>query len=273
MNNKNRMILTCFAFLMGVFCGNAAPLPETSVPLPPYVVNAPASSSWTVTFKPKVASTPAQPPATNGTAVDQATVRTETKIQTTKHNQVRRMIITWSDGAVTEKWWIEDCYLYEVPGSPGVRMLLTKGVDPIIFALMEDYSQTDFPEFSWISVDNFLKTLPYGGKACHSFRIAPDPVSTPSESPKAPGSTTSKQDGVYIQAPQVKSRKSTGIMQAWIDSTTHLPVALDNGISLQTYSFDSSSPQELQLPARFAEVLKAYKDATEPPAKYQMKVN
>jgi hypothetical protein len=270
--NKNPVILTCFTFLLGHFGGIAAPLSETSAPLPPYIVNAPASSSWTITLKPKAASTPA-PPATNGTIVDQASTRTEAKIQTTKQNQVRRMLITRSDGAITEKWWIEDCYLYEVPGSPGVRMLLTKGGDTDILATMDDYSQTDFPEFSWINAGSFLKTLPYGGKTCHSFRTTPDPIPTPSETPKVPGSTASKPGGIYIQAPQAKSRKSSGLMQAWVDSTTHLPVALDNGVSLQTYTFDSSSSQPLQLPARFAEVFKAYKDATEPPAKYQMKVN
>ena len=60
---------------------------------------------------------------------------------------------------------------------------------------------------------------------------------------------------------------------AWIDAASQLPIAFDDGVNMQFYSFDPNPPASLEMPARFADAMTRKKKIAEELARDKMQAN
>jgi len=157
-------------------------------------------------------------------ATSQAAVAFALKqITVVKANGTRRTVSTWSNGTTTEQWIVPGFVLMEYPGQKEIQMLPDN--DSGAEKLLKSYSETDFPELNWLTSKNYIRMEPYAGNYCWVFMEA----------------GTSK--------------------KAWIDSTTKLPAAVDDGTTLMVYAFLAPPAKPPQMPDRFAKILNDYKAA------------
>jgi hypothetical protein len=272
MNKKVLSLLLSAAGL--VYAQDPDSLPP---PKPPFVRNAPAPSAWTITFKPKVTAKAAPAPGNGPSQEAQGAQLTLRAVQVFKAGDTRRMIFTWSNGTKTEKWWLKGLNLVEQPGNTGVLIINLGAVAWL--PGNETYSDTDFPEFRWIQASMYAPESadrdPSGMKRPHYLFRAPreatDPAATASSKPLTSAEQALRGNRMYLG--KRKGRNSRYGMRAWIDASTKLPIALDDTVNIETFSFDPNPPTSLELPSRFSDQLKKYKEAcpVPPPQQFDAK--
>jgi hypothetical protein len=185
-------------------------------------------AAWTVDVTPD--NTPSSSaPAAPGTQ----SIRQVKRAEVTQLGDVKRIVITWSDGKTTEKWSIPKLPVTfeEDPRNGVVTPFLNGG--PTI--LSDNFYLTyDSFAFDWISPQALKEKDPiyYQGKQCFHYEAS-------------------------VPAPMQKFALKK---EAWIDATTLLPVALDNGNSLSIFKFQEKPPTgPLTMPPAFEHAVSYYK--------------
>jgi hypothetical protein len=144
------------------------------------------------------------------------------KVDVTQVDNVKKISITWTDGQTTEEWSLPNLpVLFKEYPNGGVFSVSTASDE-----VKEDRANipSDAPDFSWISPQSLQEKDPisYQGKSCFHYK---------------------------------KSTK-----EAWIDETTLLPVAIENGNTLCVFTFQDKPPLGPLVPSqKVADEIKYYK--------------
>ena len=253
-------------------------------PKPPFVHNAPATAAWTVTYKPKKPKPAPTPAKGDGpAAAAQKAPRVLKAVQFFKAGNKRRVIYYWSDGTKNEKWLVNGAIFIEVQGDPDVREI-SGAMLPVMTPDLETYSDTDFPEFRWIQAGMFVPESaarePSGQNRPHYlFRSIPQPAPAEPDKPAKPAKPSRNAVDQMMLVETYKSfrgkrKKNTNSGScAWIDAASQLPIAFDDGVNMQFYSFDPNPPASLEMPARFADAMTRKKKIAEELARDKMQAN
>jgi hypothetical protein len=224
MNRAAYALASILAFVVGTY-GQDAGIPAPSLP---FVNNAPDYATWRVMYASKQAPAGANVSAVNShpDQADQAPMLLEVRVAKAKAD--RQDIFVWSDKQTTEHWIYQGLYLFNRLGASDVVVLPPNPGNQAIAALFPDYSSSDFPELSWLTLPNYKGVVNYSQRNCYLFQTA---------------------------------KNHEGLMkQAWIDVKTKFPVAVDDGTTTMTYTdFQEISTRDLRLPSSFAEALRAFK--------------
>jgi hypothetical protein len=135
---------------------------------------------------------------------------------------IRRDLVTWGNGSVTEIWWVE---------GPPLAMFESArhGKVSVIKADEARHARYDESAFSWLKENNYLGVKSYLKKSCD-----------------------------YYQSTQTDLEGKQFTVRAWIDPKTRRPTALYNGSDLVSFDFDSASVEPLTLPQKFEIEMKRY---------------
>jgi hypothetical protein len=155
------------------------------------------------------------------------------KAEVTQVNDVKKIELTWSDGKTTEKWTIPrlPVEFEQDPRDGRVSSFQNGGMHQILTKFFQSY---DSFAFDWVSPTTLQEKEPvtYKGKQCFHY------LST----------ATAPDSGISFKR------------EAWIDATTSLPVAYDNGAFLSTYTFAPKPPTgPLEFPPAFKTSIHYYK--------------
>ena len=132
--------------------------------------------------------------------------------------KLRRDTITWSDGSTDQMWWIRN--LPYVMTEKGGQVGCTKASD--LWQVRFDASS-----FEWVSAKTYLGKKSYQGSDCQYYEMK---IVDPDGGP-------------------------TRIFRAWVDHSSHLPLAFDNGFITVSFTFPKGGPiAPLQMPANFQEM-------------------
>jgi hypothetical protein len=223
---------------------------EIPPPSPPFLSRLPDHAAWRITYTSKQAPTPTPPVgaanATNAVpAAPQPRVLKE--VDGVKMDQTRQEIYQWSDKQTTEHWSYGGSYLLTQLDNPGVYIFKPSLTNPGITATIPDYSVSDFPEFSWVSLENYKSIVIYQQHKCYFFQaqkqsVAPTPFPLPASVKSLP----------------------VPVKQAWIDVKTKLPVALNDGTVLGVYAIREIPQRDMELPPKFAEEYAKWQKAWAP---------
>lgn len=181
-------------------------------------------AAWTVTVeKEQIKEGP--PP------VEDTNARRVRTINVVQKGDLRRDVTHWSDGSVTESWWLPKISLALMPG---------KAADDIRGIKMSQLGarRFDASTFSWVGAQTFRGFDTFKGKKVQRYQL---------ESTLDDGDKASE--------------------YALIDGKTGIPLAWSNGVQNYVFSFDAEVPKEpLIIPSAFQEALKRY-EAYYAPAK------
>ena len=152
-----------------------------------------------------------------------------TKIEITQDDKEQRSLVTWSSGRTKESWYVPTMNLIVTENKDGRPFLVSNsGYAGEAFAIPFTAAA-----FQWLQPQFLQEKDPvsYHGKQCFHYKGSAVPV----PAGKVPSPLTRR--------------------EAWIDSETLFPVALDAGTTLCTYTFSNKPPPPLVMPAKFQTVL------------------
>jgi hypothetical protein len=233
--NKTYLYLTA-VWLAGSFvpCGAQTDGGDNKPPSPPYLATVAAPGSWTVQVK--LDQSPSAAAPNSGAPAAGAVAPLYTKeIQVTKTEDKKRMVLTSSDSTVSEVWYANNYVLYRQPNFAADEVAIAEQV-PGLSSLL---GVGDFPTLSWIDIKTYKRRESHDGSSCFYFESSP--VGNMSGLPAGAG----------------KSR-TVPIRKAWIDVKTKLPVAFDDGVTIQEYTFSPGGPKTLTLPPLYQKNLDDY---------------
>jgi hypothetical protein len=271
--NKKALIILWVALGLAPLCGGAE-VPTLPPLTEPILSRLSDYAAWTETFKSKAkAPAPAAGPI-QGAAPSPQELRTIKEIRTIKGPQNRRTIKQWSDGLTTESWVVGGSVLQEEPGQPDIYIFTEATRAASSITLGDDYSKTDFPELSWLSVQNYSGVRSYQGRSCYVFEMKELDTSSPGTNKMLedmkmvkkvplPGENA-EASPTPLPTPAVP-KKEIIVKTAWIDGKTRLPVAVEDQACLQTYLFGTAPADEPQLPPRFKSALEKYEQIARGP--------
>jgi hypothetical protein len=207
--------------LTGLVCGVLLTLPFTPAAAQDLVKFPTGPAAWTVTVVPS----PSASASTNKLIYERAAQVTGMSV--TQDTEKRRATVTWSDGKTTERWEIFSFNLLFTEDSAGQVFWVDAGGKVSWIAAIPFVPST----FSWLRQGLLQEKDPiaYHDMKCFHYKgtvrasiLSGDGLDT--------GSVTA---------------------EAWIDSLTGLPVALDNGATLGTFKFQKTPPPPLTLPPKY----------------------
>jgi hypothetical protein len=163
------------------------------------------------------------------------------KIEITQVDDLKRVRITWTKGQCTEQWTVRNL--------PVVFKEFPNGdVFPVKNGDMETQSDDfnmpcDLSAFSWVTPASLKEKDPvkHQGQLCYHY------VGT-------------------VNAPAMRQNRNaepevltTAKREAWINSTTLRPVALDTETSRSVFTFQQPPTAPLEMPAKFQQGIASYK--------------
>lgn len=208
------------------------------------LVKFPAGNAvWTVEFSyPK---TPAPPASAGNPAQAAPVVRKAQKIEITQLDNIKRIQIMWTDGKTSERWTIPGLsVVFEtLPWNENSVAAIENG------SIAKQFAEYTMPYdsfgFHWITPRGLQEKNPVShmGKMCFYYKGSVPP-------PTVGGPPTLKPS----------ASQNTPDWQAWIDSETLLPVALDTGTAICVFTFQKEPPRgPLALPPKFQKEIAYYK--------------
>jgi hypothetical protein len=260
------------------------------------MAQAPANSSWTILIRRKEDRTAKAGAAAPGMGAMQGGPMTGAKpsfleqIQVEKAGTTRRILRKWSDGKLQDTWWIGPLCLAEFPkpdGPPDIIVIDTEVSGGVIdtrglsasLASGGDYKKNDFPELAWIEPSLLAGTETRNDKLYRVYRITAT-TAVPTKPRRRKDMTIlkslqsatgdAKPAAQATTTPPASASPSPGgtktavivIKEAWIVASTGLPLSFTEGDDTWNYSFSPGSGS-LQLPPRFDEAFRAYKQILE----------
>ena len=264
--------ICCLALIAGNFlhAQDTSVLPPPQAPFLMKFIKPPAA--WTIIYKAKKVPSSKQPDGSSAVVPERNGLRVITSVQVVKMADKRVVISNWSDGTKSERWLFDGLTLTTFPGSSDG--FVEPPTQPPGMPPLETYTDTDFPEFGWIQANMYQpepqEKDPSGQKQPHYFfRMVPPEISaTRSKHPEKifdSGNYTQQEllELTLRQANASDPQPMRSTLQGWIDASTKLPIALDDGEYLKFYSFDPHPPTSLEIPAQIAKILaerKAFSD-------------
>ena len=165
------------------------------------------------------------------------------KVDVTKTAEMKRCVSTWSDGSVTENWFVGD-----------LKMVLNGGGN--IFAInlkilgnTDSSPRWDASDFAWLAQSNYAGIASFQNTQCYCFQK--------NRNPKL------DQNGVPLKYSANTIAGSPGV--ALIDMQTYLPVAMNDGIRTFFYRFSETPDHDLQLPSYYESEMTRIHKQTEAP--------
>jgi len=198
------------------------------------------NAAWTVETTYPTAATPS--PSPEGTPGQKTpTGMKPQKIEITQVDNLKRILITWIDGKTSQRWTVPNLnVIFEtLPRDENVVTPIPPG------CFLEQLNEFNMPYdsfgFNWIK-PQYLKEkdpISYLGKSCFHYKGAvPVPTVDPIHPTDGPASTD---------------------WEAWIESKTLLPVAINTGTSLCIFTFQTKPPVgPLVPPAKFKKEIDYY---------------
>jgi hypothetical protein len=150
------------------------------------------------------------------------------RIEVTQNADYLRSVTMFSDNTSDENWSIRGSSMFITEDSRGTPFITS----PTSFSFVPLLPSS----FDWIQ-PGFLqeqKPIDYQGKQCFHYK------------------------GTSASSPS-RGVSQTATVEAWIDSTTLLPVAMDDGNYLATFTFLPAPTTPLVLPPKYKSLLDAYK--------------
>lgn len=223
-----RFFILISVLLLGVLCpkGGAQDLSH-KVGFPS------GAAAWTVTFEvlePEASDKDKKEvPPPEAKADDSLLPPQVKKIVVARNNNIRRDIMTWSDGKTTECWWMQEPpFVFQDTAKGGVSVKKVGNMGD---------SRYDESIFSWVGAGTFKGMKELKKKECRYY-------------------------AQEITLPNMEK----AILMVWIDNKTTLPVAWSAGGGIAVFSFDGqSAPENLKLPERFQPRLKKLEAFFSPP--------
>jgi hypothetical protein len=156
-------------------------------------------------------------------------------------NDVRCTQITWSNGKTTSRWGLRSRRLTVTDSPTNNSIYVISNADPILL----DYGRVpyDLSDFAWIAPGTLASPDPidYREKSCFHYK------------------------GV-VSIPISRKLMADEKVEAWIDKTSLLPVALQEGNILYAYTFlPPPPPAPLVMPPDFQAALNRVIAASTPP--------
>lgn len=230
------VVLGSVAALVGASVASAQDSTEAPLTFPS------GNASWTVVAQYRPMPSPSVPQATptpdrkgvHDSAPSPAPVAAEVtirKIEVTQTGNLCRSVVTYTNGKTTEVWWIKSppWMLFERSEHPGIMVLTNP-------SLMAGF-RPDASLFTWVNSKSFIKDMSVQGQICGYYsQILPLEDQPP---------------GIEIPV----------LHQAWLDSRTGLPVALDTTRALYLFTFNPPPTTPLTLPDRFRAELTRTEDS------------
>ena len=189
-------------------------------------------ASWTISF---VAKNPDSPLAK----------QLPKQIEVSKDGTTYREILTDVSGRKTEKWIVNGMQVQETVDGRVMKVMLTSSYYVPDFS---DYTRSDFEDVEWIDKSNYRGISLSNKIPVHAFEVAGEKRRfTPRE----------LRERANNEGPTIEDLVGRTYI-AYLDIHTQLPVLLDDGLCIRTYSYGPASGG-LTPPAKFAEVLDAWK--------------
>lgn len=165
------------------------------------------------------------------------------KVEIVRKAGIRRNHLTWSNGDTSETWVLDSLgvQVLEDPKNHGTYVI-SKHDATETFLVSINFDGT---LFEWITHETSKGGEDYGGKKCVRYEAMIAPKQLPS------------QGGSKNTLPPV-------LHKAWIDEETSLPVALDDGASLNKFTFLPVPTEPLAMPEKLSAQLKQYEAAVTP---------
>lgn len=192
------------------------------------------SASWTVTVQfhaqdessARPIAAPPGTPTSRQTAGSGSSLVVIRKIDVTQDGNVCRSVVTYTDGTTSEVWWLKSppWVLFDRKNPAGVGVLTNP-------QMMGNF-RPDASMFDWVNSNTFINKVSYNAKQCDFHAKDFPPLN------HRPGSNP----------PPVEH-------EAWVDSQTGLPVALDDSLALYIFTFNPPPPTPLTMPKRFNDEL------------------
>jgi hypothetical protein len=180
-------------------------------------VDFPQDGEWTVTFsgiKNKTENAPSEA----------ETVKKRKKVDIVRKRDLRRDIVTWSDGTTTTYWWsVNPLGVFYESGSNG-HISAMKGSS-------NSLQSYDASSFTWVNEKTFLGMKPFQGKQCQFYET---------------------------EIVQGGGESFNLKLRAWIDPKTQRPEGLMNGFDEVSFSFKEGAVEELKIPENFQQRIKQF---------------
>ncbi len=165
--------------------------------------------------------------------------------------------IAYDNGTTDETWLSGDYRMSRSAGSPKIQVVSGARA-----------GGSEFPEFSWITRENFTATRKVNGRDCLAFEMELDPLQIEDpglyqillERQRHAPKTKKPQDTPADSAPTTLSGRSARAV-AVIDAETKLPVALQMGKTSRLYQFQPAPTQLLTLPPEWAQAAQEHEVA------------
>jgi hypothetical protein len=136
------------------------------------------------------------------------------KLEVTQVGAVQRNVITWMDKAPTERWHLGQMIAYNETDDGSATCIPESST----FAMRMLITRCEPASFSFVSPTTYMDTVSYNGMTCYHYK------------------------GNVIEA-RGNGITYTWIYEAWIDKATNLPVALDDGRRVGTFTFQKGPPK------------------------------
>ena len=162
------------------------------------------------------------------------------QVSVTKTGDVFHRETVRDSGGEVEQWWVRRVQTTRRKNDPG---LLVAGPGSLSDSFYIDFSNSDFPEFSWVNRNNYLGVQKYQNVDCFVFK----------------GGITREMRDIYFRILPEMTRASNWIV-AWVDVNTRLPVALATDVCKQTYLFVTPPKEALMVPDSVAKEIAAWEE-------------
>ena len=151
------------------------------------------------------------------------------RVRVEKAGSNRHQETLWDNGKKETLWIYKGWVVFQPASFPADQAIALPATDRN--SPVKDGTDSDFPDFSWIRPEAFVKTVAYHGQPCHYYEDK--------EAPPLKGGDT-------LTPTPVKK------IQAWIDVKTRLPVAVEDDAVLKTFHFLKEAPTSMELTGVFA---------------------
>jgi hypothetical protein len=241
-------MMICLVLLLEITGSLAAQTPQQlPPPKTPILARAPERAEWVITyrfdrdkakdelFNPSPAKKPDPANQAKGTP---ALLPKETHVS--KDGQTYREITTWSDGHKSEKWIVQGFELSDTPQGEVMRIMPFS-------TNYSDYSQSDFESAEWVAQTNYSGPNILNGLQVYGFEVAGNKRAL-----------TRREAAERARRGPVDKTEATRLFIADLDIHTQLPLYLDDGEFIRTYTYPGNTPEKLIPPPKFAQALESW---------------
>ncbi len=165
---------------------------------------------------------------------------------------VRRVLVQWVMGRTTEHWTLSKGIVYSSPALPDGEISYARipdDADPDTSPLNFRSSTLNFPELGWLKPEYFTGKTSYQGVSARHYT---NPPSGKAATDPSGSNETQPADNAPGNANSARVKKQ----EAWIDSKTGFPLAMEDENVRITYKLlkDTPSSSDMKMPPAYEAV-------------------